>query len=167
MRRIYALLLLAINLCAINAVAEKRWRVTVPFDFDANGRSLPAGAYDITFDIATQLIAVSRSRDATNRLQWFAIRSGFQRPQATLSFGKVGNNYTLKSVMIGQWETPVRAHPRSRALTVPISAGSDLDLCCVLCDGSVTSEEWSDPVLHMPAAESIIPIFGDELCSSL
>jgi hypothetical protein len=128
MRRACALLLVLINLCVINATAEKHRRVTVPFDFDVNGQLFPAGAYDVSFDIATWEIALTNCRDGSKHSQWLAVPSGldegFDEPHMKLSFDKAGNNYKLASITVDKWEAPARVHSHSKALSAQASAGA-------------------------------------------
>jgi hypothetical protein len=124
MHRGYALLLLSINLCAVNAVAQKHWQVDVPFNFSAEGQAFPAGNYDISLDPQNGVMVVCNHRDATKRLQWLAVPSGLDKPAPTLKFNEVDNNYTLNKVTVEQWESPTHPNRPAKNLRVSIDSKS-------------------------------------------
>jgi hypothetical protein len=126
MRYGYALALLSLSLCAMNAsaMAQKHWQVDVPFDFSANGESFPAGDYDISLNPDSWVLIVSNHRDATKHLQWIAVPSGVDRTKPTLRFNEVDSQYTLNSVLVDHWESPTRPKPRGKTLQVSIDSNS-------------------------------------------
>jgi hypothetical protein len=120
----YALVLLSINLCAVNAVAEKHWQVEVPFNFSAEGQPFPAGNYDISLDPDNWVLVVRNHNDATKRLQWLALPSGVDKPVPVMRFNEVGNKYTLNSVTVEHWESPTQHNSPGKNLRVSIDSKS-------------------------------------------
>lgn len=90
----------------VQAFAEQHWRVVVPFQFEANGRSFPAGAYDIAMDIDHGLVTLSNDQNPAKRLQWLAIPADGGSHAASLKFGGNGVHFTLITLNAGKWATP-------------------------------------------------------------
>ena len=65
---------LLLGLSAGTARAEEVARVTVPFPFDVNGHTLPAGRYDVRIDDQNPAIVRSTGRRTTSRTRWWGPR---------------------------------------------------------------------------------------------
>src|SRR5215471_19109459 len=90
---------LAVVLAAIAANAEQRARVTVPFAFNAAGKTLPAGEYRVSFDAGDKLVTLSGER--TNAVVLLSMSGNeLNDPRTFLRFEHVGDQFLLQQVAI-------------------------------------------------------------------
>ena len=73
--------------------------VRVPFDFNIDGKTLPAGTYNVTRDMNGQLVTLE-SQDCKYAYSWLVMRDPADQPShlVTLRFDESGNNYALRTV---------------------------------------------------------------------
>lgn len=91
---------LAAAALATNAAMAEAATVTVPFNFKVAGKNCPAGLYTVQRD---HNLVILTSKGAQQSFIW-ALSPGDPAPTAsnvTLTFGELGQAYTLRSVQYG------------------------------------------------------------------
>lgn len=81
--------------------------VRVPFNFEINGKTLPAGTYSVTRDLNGSFVTLE-SADCKYAYTWYALRGEPYSPDSniTLRFDEYGNEYALQSVQFNSLITP-------------------------------------------------------------
>jgi hypothetical protein len=106
MNIIYRIIALsAAALCSDFALATNLARTDVPFSFTVEGRSFPAGFYDISMDSTRSFITLrSRTNPAiiTIKTLW---PSGPAGAPVILKFHVIGPFHSLESIQMGVWST--------------------------------------------------------------
>ena len=106
-----ALLSLSVACCAVTGIAQDRWRGNIPFSFKINNQTFPAGAYDISVDVAHGVMNLSNYLHPGEHMQWIGMPAD-QQNIATLHFAMDGDSYLLMSVAAGNWATHPPRKPR-------------------------------------------------------
>jgi hypothetical protein len=122
MRFVHRMVFLALIFCSlgVQAFAERHWQVVVPFQFEAKGKSFPAGSYDVTLAVDRGLVTLVNTQNATERLQWLGIPSDGNSHDASLKFGEDGSAFELLEVTAGKWSIPHRADADKYVMTASI-----------------------------------------------
>jgi hypothetical protein len=73
--------------------------VRVPFNFNVDGKVLPAGTYNVTHDLNGQLVTLE-SQDCKYAYSWLVMRDYSNQPdhRVTLRFDESDGNYALRNV---------------------------------------------------------------------
>ena len=95
-------LFLALAVLATSAFTTRRAaaaNVRVPFDFNVDGKTLPAGTYVVTRDNNGDTVTLE-SQDCKYAHTWLVIRDGEQQAEhmVTLRFDQSGDKYALRTV---------------------------------------------------------------------
>ena len=82
--------------------------VYVPFSFEANGKVMPAGAYEVNYDLQNRYLIASSKQDASKQFME-TIRTTEPNDQDLLSlvFDNTGTVPVLYRVQEKDWSTPV------------------------------------------------------------
>ncbi len=85
------------------AFAANRAVVNVPFDFQAHGKTFPAGQYVATVDMQHNLVTLSSATDTSISARWIAgpADSNPNEEKLTLTFDDLGNRHDLRTVQLG------------------------------------------------------------------
>jgi len=134
MRNIVKLLgVLSLMLAAISANAQHTTQVTVPFEFAAAGRILPAGDYRVTFNESSAIVTL-RGPDMNSIVLMTAPGDRFNDERNVLRFQSHGDEWSLRQVVFAgsarvllapkskTREMAIRAFPGPAILEVPIVA---------------------------------------------
>ena len=105
------------SLCATAAFAADRAVVNIPFNFQSQGHTFPAGDYVATLDTNHNLLALKNSADAGVAANW-AVGPADYNPtdeKLTLKFDDLGNSHALRTVQLGpritsRLDGPARHH---------------------------------------------------------
>jgi hypothetical protein len=125
MQTIYRIITLAAaTLFATSAFASNYVQATVPFDFIVEGKSFPAGCYDITMDWSQSFVTL-RSR-ANPALVVFEILEPADPAEAwaVLMFDVIGESHSLERVLMGRRSTSNLNPPMKRNIKTPIAGNS-------------------------------------------
>jgi hypothetical protein len=79
--------------------------LTVPFSFNVDGKTMPAGTYHVQRDTAGNFIKL-QSEDGSETFNWVARATGSDDRTVTLRFDKRGGAKDLQSVQYGPLTTP-------------------------------------------------------------
>ena len=101
-----ALLLSSATLCATVSFAASLARVDVPFGFTAKGHSYPAGSYDVRMDTQANFVTLASKADAAKQISWIVGPTDPKSTPAVIQFDKVGDDYALKTIQLGDKITP-------------------------------------------------------------
>jgi len=114
-----ALMILALAMivsAAPLAQAQARTKASVPFDFNLEQKSMPAGVYEIS-SLSNKVLVVRNldTRDARLLIESMAVQASEASgiPQAKLVFHKCGGEYFLSEIWNGQSHTGI-AFPESK-----------------------------------------------------
>ncbi|MFZ0662652.1 MAG: hypothetical protein WAM66_08175 [Acidobacteriaceae bacterium] len=90
-------------LCTTAAFAAERAVVNIPFSFESNGHSYPAGQYVATVDVMHNVLALSSATDTRVSARWIVgpADSNPNDEKLTLKFDDLGSRHTLRSVQLG------------------------------------------------------------------
>ena len=86
---------------AVYAQSSERLHANVPFDFKVGQAVLPAGSYDLTYDVTESGVLFVRSEDGRHTavaLTEGVSATGHPKKDATLVFDREGSGYTLAQV---------------------------------------------------------------------
>jgi hypothetical protein len=92
---------------AFTAQTASAASVRVPFNFEINGKTLPAGTYSVTRDLNGSFVTLE-SEDCKYAYTWYALRGEPMQPgrDITLRFDEYGSEYALQSVQFNSLITP-------------------------------------------------------------
>jgi hypothetical protein len=93
--------------CATAAFAANHALVNVPFSFTAEGQSYPAGSYDVSLDSNHNFVTMASKTDATKHISWNVEPADEAKAPAIVKFDRVGADYSLKTIQMGERVTPV------------------------------------------------------------
>jgi hypothetical protein len=98
--------------------------VRVPFDFNINGKVLPAGNYSVTRDLKGEFVTL-QSEDYKNAYTWYALRGDEDKSghQVTLRFDELDGTYALRDVHYNSLITPRLDKHLSERSTMRIVVG--------------------------------------------
>lgn len=84
----------------VYAQGSEHLRANVPFDFKVGQVVLPAGSYDVTYDVAQSGVLTVRSHDGRHYAVALTegVSTGNPNKRATLVFDRQGSGYTLSGV---------------------------------------------------------------------
>jgi hypothetical protein len=112
----------AAALATIPAMAETT-TVTVPFEFNVAGQTLPAGIYSIQHDSVGNLVTL-QSQQTSQSFAWIASpSSGAKSTSVSLKFDQRGNTFTLHSVQAGPLVTTTLDKKTAASERMSINAG--------------------------------------------
>jgi hypothetical protein len=123
--RSLVLALAALAAVAFTANTASAATVRVPFNFNINGKVLPAGNYSVTRDLKGEFLTL-RSEDYKSAYTWYALRGdgGQSDPKVTLRFDESDGQYALRNVEFNALTTPrLDKHFSERSTMRIISAG--------------------------------------------
>jgi hypothetical protein len=107
---IRSFILAAVSASATTAFAFDRVTVNVPFNFEAHGKTLPAGTYKVESASNHYALTLSSNTDTNVSLTWIASPAEFGPNKSTLSLrfdiGADGT-HALRSIRLGTLITPV------------------------------------------------------------
>lgn len=84
---------------ALSAMAPQDVRVSVPFEFQAGEKTLPAGEYTVRIDESTRRLTIFSAEGQFHCRLPLVMRSGSEAPRPnTLYFDREGEAYTLSAV---------------------------------------------------------------------
>jgi hypothetical protein len=112
-------------LCASAAFAADRARVEVPFSFTAKGQSFPAGSYSVAFDANHSVVRLASKTDAAKEICWSTGPADIAKAPAVLSFDRVGADYALKTIQLGDRVTPNLNSVGKRGVSATTSIGGE------------------------------------------
>jgi len=97
--RSFFLALAVLAASAFTARTAAAASVRVPFDFNIDGKTLPAGTYTVTRDTNGNLVTLE-SQDCKYAYSWLVMRDSVEQPAhaVTLRFDENSGNYALRSV---------------------------------------------------------------------
>jgi hypothetical protein len=111
----------AAALATIPAMAETT-TINVPFSFNVAGKTLPAGAYSVEHDSASNFVRL-RSQQTAQSFIWTASPSAEKGNWVSLKFDRQGNTFTLNSVKAGPMITPRLDKNTAASERMSINAG--------------------------------------------
>jgi hypothetical protein len=90
-------------LCTTAAFAANRAVVNIPFSFENNGHSYPAGQYVATLDTVHNVLVLSSETDTRVSAHWTVgpADSNPNDEKLTLTFDDLGNRHDLRTVQLG------------------------------------------------------------------
>ena len=100
------LLLASAALCTSAAFAVDHARVNVPFSFTAKGHSFPAGEYKVAMDANHDFVTLSCQTDTSRAISWATGPAEAASTPVVIEFDKVGADYALKTIQLGDHITP-------------------------------------------------------------
>ena len=107
---IRSFILAAVSASATTAFAFDRVTVNVPFNFEAHGKTLPAGTYKVESASNHYALTLSSNTDTKVSFRWIAFPAEFGPKMSTLSLrfdiGADGT-HALRSIRLGTLITPV------------------------------------------------------------
>lgn len=113
-------------LCTTAAFAADRAVVNIPFNFESNGHSYPAGQYVATVDTLHNVMVLHSATDTKVSAHWTVGPADFNpnNEKLTLKFDDLGNRHTLRTVQLGARITSrLDTAPRHNGETLVASVG--------------------------------------------
>ena len=120
-----ALVLSSLAVCATAAFAANQARVDVPFSFTAKGQAYPAGPYSVSLADNGQSVTLSSRTDNDRHITWVVGPSEPADHAAVVSFDRVGENYTLKTIQMNTHITPNLDTQRKGGVAATTSIGGE------------------------------------------
>jgi hypothetical protein len=103
------------------ASASDSVSINVPFSFTVNGKSLPAGTYQVRWD-RTGFVTM-QSNSAVETFLWNPYETATTDPRVTLRFKEQGEQHVLQSIQYGAMSTPrLTQKTRKNEEMAPINA---------------------------------------------
>jgi uncharacterized protein (DUF1684 family) len=102
-----AIAISSLALCATAAFAANQAQVNVPFSFSAEGHAYPAGTYEVALDANHNVVTMASKMDATQHISWTVGPTDAASSPAVIKFDRVGADYSLKTIQMGERVTPV------------------------------------------------------------
>ena len=94
----FGVLAVLLSAMAAHAQYQDQAKVTVPFAFNAAGRTLPAGEYRVKFDETAKLVTLTGENGTVSLLSSYA--DSQTDPRTFLQFKQVGGQWFLQQVAI-------------------------------------------------------------------
>jgi hypothetical protein len=101
-----ALIFSSAAFCATASFAASAARVNVPFSFTAKGQSYPAGTYDLSMNEQRNFVTLASNADPGNQITWVVSPAETAKSPAIIKFDRLGSDYALKSIQLGDKITP-------------------------------------------------------------
>ncbi len=102
-----SLVVSSVVFCATAAFAANQAQVNVPFGFNAEGQSYPAGSYQVSLDSNHNFVTMTSKTDATKHISWSVGPADPASTPAVVKFDHMGADYELKTIQLGERVTPV------------------------------------------------------------
>jgi hypothetical protein len=103
---IKAIALSSVAFCATAAFAANHARVEVPFSFTAEGKSYPAGTYEVALNANQDAVTMESKADPTRHISWTVGPAEARTAPAVVKFDQVGTDHSLKNIQVGNKVTP-------------------------------------------------------------
>jgi hypothetical protein len=107
------LVLTAAAFFATSAFAAQKTTVNVPFNFESHGQAFPAGRYEVSLDMRTNIIKLSNAEDTKKSVMWIVgpAEDNPISPSVRIMFDDAGYVHELHSIQLGARITPVLDAP--------------------------------------------------------
>jgi len=107
------------------AFAASRAVVSIPFDFQAHGKTFPAGQYIATVDVQHNLVTLASATDTKVSARWIAgpADSNPNDEKLTLTFDDHGSRHDLRTMQLGPRITSRLDAPSRHESSTTLSAG--------------------------------------------